>query len=301
MNIKLLARILLIFLPFIHISSHALSGEIKLESDIAYGKSKDQKLDVYYPSIKTKNAPVIFMVHGGAWRVGDKASKAVVKNKVKHWVSKGFVFISTNYRMLPSTDPIKQAEDVKKAFLFAKQEVYKWSGSSEKIIMMGHSAGAHLVSLVATQNHRQIEPWLGTVALDSAAYDVVRTMNEPSPPKLYKKAFGRSPAYWREASPFHTLSNKLPPFLAVCSSQREERSCSQASSFVEKAKRYGTSAKLLRADFSHRGINIELGKDYCYTKQVDEFLKTLDPSIESILSNESASYRQFKAKQRCSS
>jgi len=47
MNIKSLDHTLLIFLTTLLVNSHALSSEIRIESDIAYGKSKDQKLDVY--------------------------------------------------------------------------------------------------------------------------------------------------------------------------------------------------------------------------------------------------------------
>jgi len=100
---------------------------------------------------------------------------------------------------------------------------------------------------------------------------------------LYKKAFGKAPAYWQEASPFYKLAAKLPPFLAVCSSTRKDKPCTQASSFIEKAKRYGTLTKLLSIDFSHRKINIALGKDYCYTQEVDQFIKKLHPSIEPMI------------------
>lgn len=286
-NIKSVAHGFLVFFALFTSSSYALASDIRLLSNISYGESKEQVLDVYHPSVKREGAPVIFMVHGGAWRIGDKASKAVIKNKVAHWVPKGFVFISVNYRMLPKTRPIEQAEDIKKAILFSQQKVHEWGGSSGKFVLMGHSAGAHLASLVSAGDHGRIKPWLGTVALDSAAYDIPKIMNSPSPKRFYKKAFGKSRAYWKEASPIHVLSGKLFPFLAVCSSKRKDDSCLQAKSFIEKAKSYGSHTQLLRFDFSHRNINVELGKDFCYTRQVDEFIKELDTSIESMLTSQS--------------
>lgn len=274
-NIKSFTRILLVSFVFFASSSYALSSDIKLLSNISYGSDKEQVLDVYYPSLKQKDAPVIFMVHGGAWRFGDKASKAVVKNKVAHFVPKGFVFISVNYRMLPKTHPIEQAQDIKKAILFVQQKVDKWGGSSKKIILMGHSAGAHLISLISVSKDPTIKPWLGTIALDSAIYNVPKVMNSSSAKRFYKKAFGRSVPYWENSSPIHQLSSKIPPFLAVCSSKRKDDPCLQAKNFVEKAKSYGAYAKLLPFDFSHREINVNLGYDDTYTQQVDAFIKML--------------------------
>jgi acetyl esterase/lipase len=285
--IKLLAYFFFIFFTLHTSYSFAMPSGIKVLSDISYGDSKKQVMDVYYPSYDSQDAPVIFMVHGGAWRIGDKASKGVVKNKVAHWVSKGFIFISINYRLIPEAYPIEQAKDVEKALLFAKKNIIKWGGSPEKFILIGHSAGAHLVSLLSVRHDVAIKPWLGTVALDSAAYDIEKIMRSPSPPRLYKKAFGKNSTYWKNASPIHALNHKLFPFLAICSSKRKDSSCSQAGDFVEKAKLYGTQAQLMPVDYSHRDINIKLGVDYCYTQSVDNFIKKLHPTIETMLTSQS--------------
>lgn len=298
-NIKSLPYLFLVFVAFFTSSSFALAKGTRMLSDVAYGKSEKQVLDVYYPSVKKQGAPVIFMVHGGAWRIGDKASKSVIKNKVAHWVSKGFIFISVNYRMLPKAYPVEQAEDVTKALIFSQKNVHKWGGSPEKFILMGHSAGAHLVSLVSVNHDIAIKPWLGTVALDSAAYDVEKIMSAQSPPRFYKKAFGKSPIYWKKASPVHRITDKLYPFLAVCSSARKDNSCSQARNFVEKAKKYGTKAEFLSVPFSHRKINVKLGVDNCYTRDVDAFMKQLHPSIELMLTSQSTTRLQRQTQQSC--
>ena len=299
LNIKTFSYLFIVFTVFFTSISFSVANEIKILSDIAYGKSEKQVLDVYYSSINRQDAPVIFMVHGGAWKIGDKASKSVVKNKVAHWVPKGFIFISVNYRMLPEVRPLEQAKDVEKALLFSQHNVHRWGGSSNKIILMGHSAGAHLVSLVSTNHDIRIKPWLGTVALDSAAYDITEIMSAQFPPRFYKKAFGNATSYWKKASPIHTLKNKLPPFLAVCSSVRKDNPCSQARSFIEKAEEYGTDAQLLPVDLSHRKANVKLGSDYCYTRDVESFMKKLDPSIKSILTNHSTSSSPQQRQQSC--
>src|SRR5579872_5306358 len=59
----------------------SLPQGVQLLSNIPYGSDAKQRMDVYLPATPTK-APVIFMVHGGAWRFGDKAAQSLVENKV---------------------------------------------------------------------------------------------------------------------------------------------------------------------------------------------------------------------------
>jgi acetyl esterase/lipase len=293
-NIRVLALLMAVFFTLSSACNAALGFNIELVKDISYGKFKEQTLDVYYPVTEKKNSPVIFMVHGGAWRIGDKGSKSVIQNKVTHWVSKGFILISVNYRMLPKTRPVEQAEDVKKALIFSQKNVDKWGGAADKFILMGHSAGAHLVSLISVDSKAFKRPLLGTIALDSAAYDIEKIMSVKSPSWIYKKAFGTKPNYWQQASPMYNLSKKIPPFLAVCSSQRKDDSCAQATTFVNKAKTLGSTAQLLSLDFSHREVNVELGKDVYYTNYVDEFIRKLHPSIDEILTRQPESASKLK-------
>lgn len=264
----------------------ALSDEVRVASDIAYGRHELQKFDVYYPR-HAENAPVIFMVHGGAWRIGDKASKAVFKNKVKRWVAKGFVFISVNYRLLPQADPVTQSKDVRRALVYAQHNIHTWGGGVSKFILMGHSSGAHLVSLLSsspvTGLKSKRERWLGTVAIDSAAYDVEAIMNAADRKRFYKKAFGDNPAYWQQGSPYFLLSENIPPFLAVCSAKRKDGACQQAGEFINKAKLLGSRAEVLEVDLSHRRINVELGEANEYTEAVEAFMRSLDPGIAALL------------------
>ena len=96
--------------------ARALAGApaVRLVRDVAYGADPKQRFDVYVPR-GARNAPVILMVHGGGWRIGDKRSRGVVGNKVRRWSREGIVVISVNYRLLPGTDPVEQARDVARA------------------------------------------------------------------------------------------------------------------------------------------------------------------------------------------
>jgi acetyl esterase/lipase len=246
--------------------------------DLAYGDDVHQRIDVYLPAQASGRAPVIFMVHGGGWRRGDKGMDRMVTNKMSHWVPAGVVFVSVNYRMLPEADPLQQADDVARALAFAQGKAASWGADPARFVLMGHSAGAHLVALLAAdpsiaQRQGAAQPWLGTVALDSGGYDIVKVMQGRHFP-LYDEAFGRDPAFWRQASPLHRLAGTPAPMLLVCSSQRRV-SCPQAQEFAARIARQGGRAQVLPQPLSHREINESLGLPGGYTDAVDAFLRGL--------------------------
>lgn len=260
---------------------HAETGHTAPE-EIAYGPDPRQRFDLYRPTAQpmTDVAPVIFMVHGGGWRLGDKAMGRVVDNKVARWLPKGFVLISTNYRLLPEATPLEQARDIARALAVAQAQAEHWGADRRRFILMGHSAGAHLISLLNARPdliQPGTTPWLGSVALDSAAFDVTAIMQARHLP-LYDEAFGQDPKQWRALSPLHQLERAAPPLLAVCSSRREE-ACPQAKGFAAKAAKLGMACEVLEKDLSHAEINQQLGEEPRYTAEVEAFLRRLDPQI----------------------
>lgn len=235
--------------------------------DIPYGSDPRQSFDVYLPTRAAPNAPVIFMVHGGGWRTGGKAETAVVENKVPYFTGRGYLVISINYRMLPDADPLVQAQDVALALAAAQGKAASWGGDPRRFILMGHSAGAHLVALLAAQPSLAAgSHWLGTVALDSGALDVPQIM-EQRHMRLYDEAFGSDPAFWRRVSPAHALQPGAQPMLLVCSSQRDS-ACRQAHDFAQRVRASGSRAEVLEQAKSHREINLQLGSESAYTNAV---------------------------------
>lgn len=276
-----------LFFTLFCFSTLALANSVEVLKDIRYGEDKAQTFDVYIPT-KVKDAPVIFMIHGGAWSGGDKADKGNVENKVAHWTNKGFIFVSTNYRTLPAVAPIGQAKDIERSLRFAQQQASSWGGSADKFILMGHSSGAHLASLVSANYlslvGNGVKPWLGTVSIDISGYDIVKKVFGETPSKFYQDKFGKELDYLKKASPLHRLTDKIPPFLAICSTQNGD-ACEQATHFLNKAKSLGSYSELIVSDFSHNNLNSELGKAVCYTKNVDIFLMQLTQDLDSQLNS----------------
>lgn len=270
----------------------ALPVGVQRIADVPYGTDPAQRMDVYVPTSPTTGthspaasavrASVIFMVHGGAWRHGDKAMGRVVQEKVNRWVPKGFIVISTNYRLLPDAPVAVQVRDVQAALMVAQQRAGTWGGDPNRFILMGHSAGAHLVSLLNARAPQALRegawPWLGTVSLDSAMMNVPARMRVPHLP-LYDDAFGADPAYWVAMSPFHQWTVGAPPLQMVCSTQRADDPCQQADFMARHVRNHGGRAEVLPQDLDHGEINAQLGLDSDYTRTVEAFMGSLDAEV----------------------
>lgn len=262
----------------------AVHGEPRVVRNVRYGSDIRQRFDVYAPP-DAKGAPVIFMVHGGGWAYGDKSARGVTANKVSRWVPRGFIVISTNYRMLPKADPLEQAKDIARAVAVAQRRIASWGGDPAKFILMGHSAGGHLVALLnespSLAGELPITPWLGAVSIESGALDVVEIMRGRHA-RLYDRAFGRDTAYWRAASPMHALAPGAAPMLVVCSIRRPA-GCARSDRFAAKAGALGSRVSVLREDLSHADADARLGVDPGYTNAVEAFMRTLDLAVDQRL------------------
>lgn len=259
-------------------AASALPPGARIERDIAYGPHPKQRYDVYLPAKAEPNAPILLMVHGGGWRRGDKDNPGVADGKAAHWLAKGFVFVNVNNRLLPDADPLQQARDVAMAVASVQRHAPHWGAAPDRVVLMGHSAGAHLVALLGSSPDLLAATGaarpLGVVALDSAAMNVPELMRKPRLPALYHDAFGTDRTFWASASPFHRLSRQALPMLLVCSSRRLD-SCPQGRALAEKAKDLGVPMQVLPEDLSHGEINHALGKPSAYTRAVSDWIDRL--------------------------
>ena len=260
--------------------SAGLPKGVRIIRDVAYGPDVKQRFDVYLPTDAARHpgpAPMLVMVHGGAWLFGDKTSSGVVARKAFNWLGKGYVFISVDNRLVPAADPLTQAQDVAVALAKIQHDAVSWQADAGRLILMGHSAGAHLVTLVAVDQAitqaAGVAPWRGTVALDSAAVDVPAIMQRKHA-NFYDRAFGTDPAYWKTVSPIDQLTAKPQPFLMVCSSKRQD-SCGPAQAFADKVVSLGGIASTLPEDLSHDEINSTLGFPSAYTSKVEAFMQSV--------------------------
>ncbi len=247
--------------------------------NVAYGTDPAQRFDLYLPA-DADRAPVVFYVHGGGWANGDKTNPGL-ENKLGYWLPKGYAVVSSNYRMLPGTMPLEQARDVARAVAAVQARAATWRVDARRFVLMGHSAGAHLVALLGADPAMLREAGarrpLGVVALDSGALDVPGLMSRRRLPQLYEDAFGHDRAYWAVASPFHRLRRDALPMLVVCASERRfpTSPCDEGRAFVRRADALGVPMRLRPEPLDHGEINRALGLPSDYTRAVGAYIDGL--------------------------
>lgn len=251
--------------------------------EIAYGSDPLQKLD-FHAAQTTRPAPLVIFVHGGGWKRGDK-NNATGQFKAPHYNGQGYHFASINYRLVPAATVEQQAADVASALAKLLAEADRRGIDRSKVVLMGHSAGAHLVALVGTDpqylrgaglSYRDVK---GIIPLDGAAYNVAEQMGENSRlmGDTYQQAFGTDPERQKALSPtLHAAAPNAPAFLILHVQRRDGTEQSRAlGAALRKA---GTDAKVQGFDGrglqGHTEINRRLGDpEYAATPVVDEFLK----------------------------
>jgi acetyl esterase/lipase len=246
-----------------------------------------QVLDVYSPP-NARNLPVVFWIHGGGWQAGDKAS---VQLKPKAFTEKGFVFVSTNYRLLPSVEMATIFSDIAKSIHWVHDHIAEYGGDPKRLLVMGHSAGAQLAAIVCTDDRLlkaeglSLDIVKGCVPVDGDTYDVPaiveteetrRRVHGLPPAKFgWREKFGNDPAKHKDYSAVtHVARDKgIPPFLLLHVAEHPYTSA-QAQRLGNVLKDAGVPVTVFGAkETTHGKINADIGlPDDPATKALFEFL-----------------------------
>ncbi len=143
--------IVLAFATLFYQPARAEVPRVGIVKDIAYFEGKDadlqkHKLDLYLPKEK-KDFPVLLYVHGGGWSEGDRSLWGQIGEIC---VTHGIGAVVISYRLSPKFKPPVQVQDVARAFAWTQRNISKYGGRADQIFLCGHSAGGHLVALLAT-------------------------------------------------------------------------------------------------------------------------------------------------------
>lgn len=250
---------------------------------LSYGSDPLQVMDFWAPA-GAKAAPLVLYVHGGGWKRGSKDT-AMGNALPGHLRDQGYAFASINYRLVPAATVEQQASDVAQALAYLLARADKLGIDRSKVVITGHSAGAHLVALVGTDEQYLRKAGLsfadidGVMPNDGAAYDVPRQMEQAGRmmADTYKQAFGTDPARQKALSPtYHAAAPNAPRFLllhvqrkdGVAQAQELGAALKKAGVTVEYGSFPGTGLQ------GHAEINRKLGEpDYPATPVMDAWLK----------------------------
>ena len=274
-----------LFLPY----AQAQSAEFVLKRDIPYSEPalERQVLDVYSPA-DAKNLPVVFWIHGGGWQTGNKTE---VQTKPQAFVDRGFVFVATNYRLLPTVEMGAINRDIAKSIHWVHDHIAEYGGDPKRLLVMGHSAGAQLAALICTDDRYLKAEGLslsiikGCVPVDGDTYDVPaiittaetrRTVHgQPQAKFGHREKFGNDPEKHKDFSAVtHVAKGKgIPPFLILYVNDHPDNSA-QAQRLGNVLKEAGIPTKVVGAvETNHSRINANLGTaDDPSTKSLFDFV-----------------------------
>ncbi len=246
-------------------------AEIQVRRDIPYWKGDEKhptknKLDLYLPA-KARGFPVLFFVHGGAWMHGDKNFLGVYSSLGKSFASQGVGVVVTNYRLSPAVRHPEHSLDVGRALAWTQNNIASMGGDPAAITLCGHSAGGHLVSLIACSGELQkqcgVDPAkIRAVAPISGVYDIPRGFL----PGVFGAATGDT------ASPSRLAKPGLPPFLVIFG-EKDLKYCGREPS--------QTFCRCL-AEKGNKALDLELpGADHMFA--LLQSFQTEKPAMKAIL------------------
>ena len=188
--------------------------------NVSYGSNAQQKMDVYLPvGRSTTSTKVIIMIHGGAWNSGDKSDFNEYVDSLKKREPTYAIF-NLNYRLANPPDLFPaQEQDIKAAveFIYNKRSEYL---ISDKFVLIGASAGAHLALL---QGYKYSTPIKPKVIIDffgpTDLVDMYNNPPNPYVPPLLIAVTGSTPtmnnAVYTQSSPVNFISAQSPPTMIL--------------------------------------------------------------------------------------
>lgn len=267
--------------------SSSSAQDVKRDIPYAEPAHERQVLDVYSPR-DAKNLPVVFWIHGGGWTQGDKSG---VQVKPQAFMDKGFVFVSTNYRLLPHVDMSTIIRDIAKSIHWVHDHIAEYGGDPKRLLVMGHSAGAQLAAIVCIDDRYLKAEGLdlsiikACVPVDGDTYDVpavievaetrARVYGFPQATYGHRKKFGDDPTKHKDYSAVtHVTKNKgIPPFFILHVLNHPETTA-QATRLGDVLREADVPTTVFGArESTHTRVNVELGQaDNSATKAMFEFI-----------------------------
>ncbi|WP_375436904.1 alpha/beta hydrolase [uncultured Hymenobacter sp.] len=213
-------------------NEYATARPSRRTQDVAYVPATDPAydaerhlLDVYAPKRKaTKPYPVVIFIHGGSWNSGNKNFYSFIGRRL---AKQGVVAVVINYRLSPKVEAPAMADDCTRAVIWTTEHIQEYGGDSQRVFLMGHSAGAGLAALLAADNRLfarrglATNPVRGALLDDPAGLDMFDYLTKLEYPgdAQYLVPYGKQPEVWKDVSALYHLTAATPPFLIFIGSE----------------------------------------------------------------------------------
>jgi acetyl esterase/lipase len=250
------------------------------------------RLDLYLPEGR-KDYPVVLLVHGGAWIMGDNRCCGLYPAVGAFLASRGIGAVLPNYRLSPEVRHPEHVKDVARAFAWTHKHIARYGGRPDQIFLAGHSAGGHLVALLATDERYLRAEGLttadikGVIAVSGVyripegnlgvtlggATPLAFRLDELAPPRgvgwspltalpglpmslnVFGPAFGNDPQARADASPLQHVRPGLPPFVLFSAQKDLPTLPAMAEEFAHALQEHGGQAELITvAERNHNSV-----------------------------------------------
>ena len=207
---------------------------------VEFDREHRLSLDIYRPAGVQLNAPVVVFFYGGSWRSGDRAYYRFVGQALAR---RGVLAIIPDYRKAPDHPFPDFMLDAASAVAWTRNNVAASGGDRSRIFLMGHSAGAQIAALLATDGRYLATHGLrprdlaGVIGL-AGPYDFL-PLTEPA----IKQALGPSIG-WRNTQPINFVDGDEPPFLLLQGDVDKRVDPGNAPRFAERLRAHGVSVTL---------------------------------------------------------
>ncbi len=259
-------------------AGQAVNTGIKYRPELGQGSPV---LDIYSVQ-RSQTRPVIIYIHGGAWQRGSRSQVGVVPG---YFNRAGYVFVSIDYRLVPDVEMEDQLADVDRALGWVSENIARYGGDPENLHLMGHSAGAHLVSMTGVRPGKHTKQLIEKGALrtvisnDTMAYDVpgIAARRGGRLFRMQQRPFGKNRNRWWQLSPIRYIVRRSPnPDFMLLSSGAGPAQFrqNQTKEFAQRLRDASVSVKMFAgSQYIHRQINVEIGYENDVTKAISEFLE----------------------------
>lgn len=243
-----------------------------LALDVPYGPHERHRLDIYRDAQADNSlVPVILFVHGGGFVRGDKGGDADWMNAnvgrlAARWGCLGVVM---NYRLAPDHSWPAGSEDIETAIQWMKDNIARFGGNPEKIVLMGTSAGAvHVAGYIRLAGEEADNDIRGAVLL-SGLYGYTPLDERDT---LY---YGSQDSYENRVPRDAILSTGVPLFVCCAEYDPPRFQKEFLGLMTERLEQYGSMYRgAIAADHNHYTLSLHLGtSDNKFSTSIEEFIR----------------------------
>lgn len=230
--------------------------DVEVTRDVQYtGHGRRHRLDIYRHRSPGGDRPVLLQIHGGGWAIGAKHQQGLPL--MYHMAAKGWVCVAPNYRLSPKATWPDHLVDIKRALIWARENIAEYGGDPSFIAVTGGSAGGHLAAMLALtanveeyqQDRPDVDTTLQACVPHYGVYDLAGVTGTYATrarrdaflgPLVFKQRARDGLEPFAAASPILLVRPDAPPFFVIHGANDTLVPSAEARTFVDRLRDIST-------------------------------------------------------------